>query len=173
MNTFHLHFNFWPIDQLKYSAQRLNFPWKFSCLVTYDFPTLWVAVDFRDLAEPFGFYISTLSSMAMPRKNWKGSVRSPYDNYQISFILTILALGSICERPFDKIIQVSCSKQGLLNCRILAPYAIGCTKLPLHQHVCYIKSSLNHFWTNLFSKWISIFHCFSRKISYPWIILVS
>ena len=30
---FNLHVNFWPIDLIKFSAQRLNFPWKFSCLV--------------------------------------------------------------------------------------------------------------------------------------------
>ena len=27
-----LQINFWPINLIKYSAQRLNFPWKFSCL---------------------------------------------------------------------------------------------------------------------------------------------
>ena len=30
---FNLHVTFWPIDLIKFSAQRLNFPWKFSCLV--------------------------------------------------------------------------------------------------------------------------------------------
>ena len=34
---FNLHVNFWPIDLIKYSAQRLNFPWKFSCLVMFFF----------------------------------------------------------------------------------------------------------------------------------------
>ena len=33
---FNRHVNFWPIDLIKFSAQRLNFPWKFSCLVVND-----------------------------------------------------------------------------------------------------------------------------------------